>query len=72
MKVYANLIGNWIDITDCATMADCQKPVDYINEHLTYAEGSNVADRFKYDYVHIQYDGKDYRIHPSLIQIVND
>ena len=53
-------------------MADCQKPVDYINEHLTYVENSNVAECFKYDYVHIQYDGKDYRIHPSLIQIVND
>lgn len=72
MKIYANLIGNWIDITDCATIADCQNPVDYINEHLTYTKNSNVAECFKYDYVHIQYDGKDYRIHPSLIQIVND
>ena len=72
MRIYANLIGNWIDITDCATIADCQNPVGYINEHLTYTKNSNVAECFKYDYVHIQYDGKDYRIHPSLIQIVND
>lgn len=71
MKVYANLLGNWTDITETGTIADNQDPCTYIENCLRYEQDSTVADCFKYDYINVQYDGKNYRIHPSMIQIVN-
>ena len=33
--------------------------------------GKNEGDKlFDYDYLNIQYNGKNYRIHPSFIQVV--
>lgn len=45
MRIYACLLGEWVDITETATVADHQE--------------------LKYDYIHIQYQGKDYRINPA-------
>ena len=70
MRVYACLLGEWVDITETCTVADCQDPVKYFEEHLEYQENSKYAECFKYDYIHIQYKGKDYRINPAFIQIV--
>lgn len=69
-RYYANLLGTWIDITDSGTVEDHQKPSTYFEENLTYSEKSKVAKCFEYDYINVQYDGKNYRIHPSQIQIV--
>ena len=71
-RYYANLLGNWVDITDSGTVADYQKPSIYFEEHLTYENGSTTAKCFEYDYFHVQYRGIDYRIHPSQIQIVSE
>ncbi|MEG0591190.1 MAG: hypothetical protein RR496_06030 [Lachnospiraceae bacterium] len=71
-RIYANLIGNWTDITDSGTVEDCQRPSIYFGEDLTYEDESKVAKCFEYDYIHVQYGGKDYRIHPTMIQIVNE
>lgn len=70
MRIYANLLGNWVDITDEGTVADHQDPTQYFNDNLDYRGGSNVAKCFEYDYIHVQYKGVDYRIHPALIQII--
>ena len=72
MRIYACLIGKWIDITETATVADNQEPVKYFRENLEYTNGSRYANCFKYDYIHIQYQGKDYRINPVFIQIVTE
>ena len=72
MRIYACLLGEWIDITETATVADYQNPVTYFRENLKYDEGSRYADCFKYDYIHIQYQGKEYRINPAFIQIVTE
>ena len=71
-RYYANLLGNWVDITTNATVADHQDTVTYFEETLVFKNGSKIADCFEYDYIHVQYDGKDYRIHPSCIQIVTE
>lgn len=63
-KVYANLLGNWTDITVLGTIHDHKNPLTYIQESLD--------DLFDYDYVNIQYNNVNYRIHPSMIQIIND
>lgn len=69
-RIYANLIGNWIDITDTGTIEQ-QDPGSFIEENLYYKSPDRKAKCFEYDYVHIQYEGADYRIHPSMIQIVH-
>ncbi len=71
-RIFANLIGNWIDITNNATVEDHQDTLTYFNEKLKYDENSYEAECFKYDYVNVQYKGINYRIHPSQIQILND
>lgn len=72
MRIYACLLGKWIDITETGTVADNQDPVTYFEEHLKYGKNSRSADCFQYDYIHIQYQGKDYRINPAFIQIVTE
>lgn len=62
-KVFANLIGNWTDITSDGLINE-EKPSLYIQEQL--------QDLFKYDHVNVFYKDKTYRIHPTMIQIVNE
>ena len=72
MHIYANLLGNWTDITENGTVADNQNPVTYFKDNLTFEENSKVAKCFEYGYIHIQYNNKNYRLAPEHIQIVND
>ena len=72
VRVYACLLGEWVDITENGTVADCQDPAIYFEEHLRYQENFRYAECFKYDYIHVQYKGKDYRINPAFIQIVTE
>ena len=69
-RIYANLLGEWVDITEVGTVADNKDPRTYFEENLKYIDGSHVAECFEYDYINIQYNGRNYRIHPSMIQIV--
>lgn len=71
MRIYACLLGEWIDITETGTVEDFQNPVTYFEENLKYENGSKTAKCFEYDYIRIQHQGKNYRIHPMFIQIVN-
>lgn len=70
-RIYANLLGEWIDITEDGTVEDHQDPSTYFQENLVYEPGSKVAKCFEYDYINIQYHGRNYRIHSSMIQIVS-
>lgn len=72
MRIYANLLGNWTDITDSGTVADHQNPITYFKENLSFNENSTVAKCFEYDYINVQYDNCNYRLHPSMIQIITD
>jgi len=63
-RYYANLLGTWVDITENATVFDHQDPKIFFQESL--------HTLFDYDYINIQYDNKNYRIHPSMIQIVTE
>lgn len=71
-RIFANLLGNWTDITDLGTVEDHQNPTTYFEENLRYTADSTVAECFKYGYINVQYNGTNYRIHPSCIQIVED
>lgn len=61
--VYANPLGNWTDTTDTGKIHGSDAGT-YVKEEL--------QDMFKYDYVNVEYDGKNYRIHPSDIQVVTE
>lgn len=69
-RIYANLLGVWTDITDTGTVGNHQDPSVYFKENLKYDNGSKVAACFEYDYINVQYNGKNYRLHPSMIQII--
>lgn len=60
-RVYANLIGNWTDITSDG-LINGNTPTIWVEEEL--------VDLFKYDYVNVDINNKRYRIHPTCIQIV--
>lgn len=70
-RIYANLLGEWVDITEEGTVQDHQNPSVFFEENLIYEPGSKVAKCFEYDYINVQYKGLNYRIHPSIIQIVS-
>lgn len=63
-RVYACLLGEWIDITDTGTIDDFRDPALWVREQL--------QELFEYNYINVQYENKNYRIHPSLIQIVTE
>lgn len=71
-RIFANLLGEWIDITDSGTVEDNQNPSAYFKENLCYIDNSTIAECFKYDYINVQYNKANYRIHPSCIQIVEN
>lgn len=72
MRIYANLIGNWTDITDTGTVFSGHNPVKYFREELLdYANNSKTSKLFEYDYINIEYNGHVYRIHPTQIQIID-
>ena len=71
-RYYANLLGNWVDITTAGTVADHQDPSTYFREHLTFEDGKTIAECFSHGYINVQYEGKNYRIDPSCIQIVTE
>lgn len=71
-KIYACLLGEWVDITESGTVEDHQNPSLYFEENLAYEPNSKTAKCFEYDYINVQYQKRNYRIHPSQIQIVTE
>lgn len=74
VRYYANLLGNWVDITDDGTIdkKDAATYFEEENEHKRLPDGtySKVPKCYEYGYIHVQYGGKDYRISPDCIQVV--
>jgi hypothetical protein len=64
-NIYACLCGKWVNLTLSNATVGAGKPVN-----TWWKEENN--DLFKYDYINIQYNGKNYRIHPSFIQVVTE
>lgn len=79
-RVYACLVGQWVCLNDdpSCVMGDNKKdPYTWWEENASvYApqirskELENSA--YSLDYINISYKGKDYRINPIFIQIVNE
>lgn len=72
MRIYANLLGNWTDITN-ATVFSGNPALKYFQEVLLtpITKDSKISKLFEYDYINVEYNEHQYRIHPTQIQIVD-
>ncbi len=75
-NIYACLIGNWVNLCDDP---DCKIGLHRKSPQTWWEENADIwsplkrkeADTmYQQDYVNIYYLGKDYRIHPIFIQVV--
>lgn len=65
-NIYACLLGQRFNLS-----ADTTCIIDNTaNPNVWWEEYG--ANMFKYDYVNITYKGKNYRIHPTFIQVVTE
>lgn len=62
-QIYANLLGVWTNITN-------QGQIDGKDPNTFYKEEWQAL--FDYDYINIQFEQKNYRIHPSMLQVVTE
>lgn len=63
--IYACLCGTWVNLSAANATVDDGKPVNIWWKE----EGDKL---FEYDHLNIQYKEKNYRIHPSFIQVVTE
>lgn len=77
-NVYACLIGNWVCLNDdpnCVMGHNRVKPFQWYEENAEiWAPLKREKEHCYHDlnYIHIFYQGKDYRINPIFIQIVSE
>lgn len=76
-KIYACLLGNWVNLTDdpnCVMGENHSKPITWYEENASIWSPKTREEHTYYqlDYVEIHYLGKDYRINPIFIQIVTE
>lgn len=64
-KVYACLLGEWVNLSESDNVVIDNS---YTDANLWYTEVGQTM--FDYNYIHIGYDGVDYKIHPSFIQVL--
>ncbi|PTJ14083.1 hypothetical protein [Staphylococcus simulans] len=64
-SIYACLLGEWVNLSDSDKVV-----IDnaYTDANLWYKEQIN--DLFNFNYINIQIDNVNYRIHPSFIQVL--
>lgn len=64
-NIYACLLGEWVNLSDSDNVV-----IDnaYTDANLWYKEQIN--DLFNFNYINIQIDNLNYRIHPSFIQVL--
>lgn len=79
VKVFACLAGNWVCLNDDP---DCVISDDHKTPYLWWKEGAPIYSPcqkngelensfYGLDYVHIYYQGNDWKINPIFIQIEN-
>lgn len=75
--IYACLTGNWVNLCDdpnCKVGSNSQSPTMWWEENAEIWSPLNKEQEhtmYQQDYVYIHYLGKDYRIHPIFIQVVD-
>lgn len=78
VHVYANLLGNWVNLSEdenCVMGPHRTRPSVWWEENAEIWSPINRTEAntmYQLDYVWIHYKGKDYRISPIYLQIVED
>lgn len=64
-NIYACLLGEWVNLSESDNVV-----IDnaYTDVNLWYKE--KIDDLFNFNYINIQIDNVNYRIHPSFIQVL--
>lgn len=64
-EIYAYLLGEWVNLSESDNVL-----IDnaYTDANLWYKE--QIDNLFNFDYINIQIDNVNYRIHPSFIQVL--
>lgn len=76
LQVYANLLGEWVNLSDddnCRMGPRMTRPYIWWEESAELWSPLNKEKEhtmYQLDYVMIHYKGKDYRINPIHLQIV--
>lgn len=76
LRVYANLVGEWVNLSEddnCVMGQNMVRPSIWWEENAVIWSPIKKTEEhtmYQLDYVHIYYKGKDYRINPIFIQIV--
>lgn len=76
-NVYACLLGNWVNLSADKSVKMGEKQVSAYqwfeeNAEIWSPSVKKPDTYYELDYVHVQYKGKDYRINPIFIQIVEE
>lgn len=77
-QIYANLLGEWVNLSDdenCTMGPNMTRPAIWWEESAKIyspIQKDEADTMYKLDYVKIHYKGKDYRINPIYLQIVED
>ena len=77
-KVYACLVGDWVCLNDdphCKIGENLLTPAAWWKENAAIWNPKEVQKEYtmyQMPYVKIFYQGKEYRIHPQFIQIVEE
>lgn len=79
-KIYACLLGEWVclnDDPDCVIGNQFSSPTEWWKEGAEAYVPTQRDSKYKdsccgLDYLKLNYKGKDYRINPIFIQIVNE
>ena len=77
-KIYACLVGDWVCLNDdpnCKVGEHLSKPTNWWKENAEIWNPKEVQKEhtmYQMPYVKIFYLGKEYRIHPQFIQIVEE
>ena len=64
-NIYACLLGEWVNLSESD---DVIIDNSYTDANLWYKE--QIDNLFNFDYVNIQINNVNYRIHPSFIQVL--
>lgn len=76
VQVYACLCGSWVNLNDDP---NCKMGNNHSSPFIWWEEGAEIwspnvkedeHSMYQTDYIHIHYKGKDYRINPIFLQIV--
>ncbi|EKC6437849.1 hypothetical protein OP531_000753 [Staphylococcus pseudintermedius] len=64
-EIHACLLGEWVNLSNKENVI-----IDNRYNDVNHWYKEQIANLFEYDYINIEIDNVNYRIHPSFIQVL--